>query len=48
MVDLTDCRELTNKFGGSEKKKTILYNNRRYMVKFPDRVREMNNEHMKL
>ena len=44
MVDLTDCKELTNKFGGSEKKKTILYNNRRYMVKFPDRVREMNNE----
>ena len=44
MVDLTDCRELTNKFGGSEKKKTILYNNHRYMVKFPDRVREMNNE----
>ncbi len=44
MVDLTGCKELTNRFAGSEKKKTLLYNGRRYMVKFPDRVRESKNE----
>lgn len=41
--DFTNCKELINNFGGSEKKKKILYNNERYMMKFPDPIREINN-----
>ena len=44
MVDLTACKEVINTFGGSEAKKRILYNNRYYMVKFPDPVRQKNNQ----
>ena len=43
MVDLTSCPVFTNIFGGSEKKMHVKYNNRFYMVKFPDRVREAKN-----
>ncbi len=39
MIDLTNEKELTNGYGGSEAKKTILYNDKIYMVKFPDPVR---------
>ena len=39
MIDLTHCQETINTFGGSEKKKRILYDHRIYMVKFPDPVR---------
>ena len=44
MVDLTACTEIANEFGGSEKKKTLIYNDKRYMVKFPDPIREKNND----
>ncbi len=43
MIDLTKCKQEVNKFGGSENKLTLIYNNRKYMVKFPDTVREQNN-----
>lgn len=42
-IDFTNCKELINDFGGSEKKKKIIYNNEIYMMKFPDPVRELNN-----
>ena len=31
-----------NTYKGSEKKKTLIYNNKRYLVKFPDPIREKN------
>lgn len=44
MIDLTNCKEIVNTFGGSEKKMAVLYNDKKYMVKFPDPVREKNND----
>lgn len=44
MIDFTNCRELPNKFKGSEKKKTIEYDGKIYMLKFPDPVREKRHE----
>ena len=35
ILDLTCYREITNTFGGSGKKKKIIFNDRTYMVKFP-------------
>ena len=43
-IDFTNCKELINDFGGSEKKKKIIYNNEIYMLKFPDPIRELNND----
>ena len=43
MIDLTDCALLTNTFGGSEKKRRLIYQGRVYMVKLPDRVRAQKN-----
>ncbi len=43
MIDFTNCKELLSTYGGSEKKKKILYNNKNYLVKFPDPVREGGN-----
>lgn len=43
MVDLTDCKQEINKFGGSENKLSLIYDNRRYMVKFPDPIRQKDN-----
>jgi hypothetical protein len=43
MIDITDCTELPNRFGGSEKKKTILFDGRIYMLKFPDPIRQQKN-----
>ena len=36
MVDLTHVKWLPNRFGGSESKWTMQYNDKLYMVKFPD------------
>ena len=45
MIDLTNnSTVIVNEFGGSEKKCTVIYNNRVYMVKFPDPVRKKNND----
>lgn len=42
MIDFTKCVEEFNSYKGSEKKKTLIYNNKKYLVKFPDPVREKN------
>ena len=42
MIDFTKSVEELNTYKGSEKKKTLIYNNKRYLVKFPDPVREKN------
>ena len=42
MIDFTNAIEELNNYSGSEKKKTLVYNNKRYLVKFPDPIREKN------
>ena len=42
MIDFTNAIEEFNNYKGSEKKKTLIYNNKKYLVKFPDPVREKN------
>ncbi len=42
MIDFTKCVEKFNSYKGSEVKKKLIYNNREYLVKFPDPVREKN------
>lgn len=34
MVDFTNAIEELNNYSGSEKKKTLIYNNKKYLVKF--------------
>ncbi|MCL1794490.1 MAG: HipA domain-containing protein [Oscillospiraceae bacterium] len=43
MIDFNAGEEKLNKFSGSEKKTTILYNNELYMIKFPDPIRDKKN-----
>ena len=42
MIDFTSLEEILNKYTGSEKKKTIIYHNKKYLVKFPDPIKEKN------
>lgn len=42
MIDFTNCKEIFNEYKGSEKKKTIIYNSDKYLVKFPDPIRAKN------
>ena len=42
MVDFNSAIEVFNNYKGSEKKKTLIYNKKRYLVKFPDPIREKN------
>ena len=42
MVDFSNTIEELNSYKGSEKKKTLIYDNKRYLVKFPDPIREKN------
>lgn len=42
MIDFTECTEELNNYKGSEKKKTLVYDNKKYLVKFPDPIREKN------
>lgn len=44
MIDFTNCKEYLNKFKGSEKKMTIEYNGKIYLLKFPDPIRERDRE----
>lgn len=41
MIDLMNATWRSNRFGGSEKKKALLYNGKAYMVKFPDPRRSL-------
>lgn len=40
MIDFTNAIELYCNYGGSEKKKKIFYNGNKYLLKFPDPVRD--------
>ncbi len=40
MIDFTNAIEEFNNYKGSEKKKTLIYNNKKYLVKFPDPIRK--------
>lgn len=42
MIDFTNATEEFNNYKGSEKKKTLIYNNKKYLVKFPDPIKEKN------
>lgn len=42
MIDFTNASEELNNYKGSEKKKTMIYKNKKYLVKFPDPIREKN------
>lgn len=42
MIDFTNAIEEFNDYKGSEKKKTLIYDNKKYLVKFPDPIREKN------
>lgn len=42
MIDFTNAIEKFNNYQGSEKKKTLIYNNIKYLVKFPDPIMEKN------
>ncbi len=42
MIDFTNSIEEFNNYKGSEKKKTLIYNGKKYLVKFPDPIREKN------
>lgn len=39
MINFTNCLEIFNSYKGSEKKKTLIYDGKKYLVKFPDPVR---------
>lgn len=39
MIDITHATWRSNRFGGSERKRTLIYDGNTYMVKFPDPVR---------
>lgn len=40
MINFTNCKEELNNYKGSEKKKTLIYDEKKYLVKFPDPIRE--------
>ena len=42
MIDFTNAVEEFNNYKGSEKKKTLIYNKKKYLVKFPDPIRKKN------
>lgn len=42
MIDFTVATEELNLYQGSEKKKTLIYNDKKYLVKFPDPIGEKN------
>lgn len=42
MINFSNAQEVLNSYSGSEKKKTLIYNDKKYLVKFPDPIREKN------
>ena len=42
MINFTNCKEELNNYKGSEKKKTLIYNGKKYLVKFPDPITAKN------
>lgn len=43
MIDFTNAIEEFNNYKGSEKKKTLIYKHKKYLVKFLDPVTYINN-----
>ena len=41
-IDFTNCLEVFNQYSGSENKKTLIYDNKRYLVKFTNPICEKN------
>lgn len=44
LIDFTKCKEKPNIYLGSEKKKTIMYQDKQYLLKFPDPTRQEKNK----
>ena len=44
IIDFTNCRQIINKYGGADTKKTIIYNNKYYLLKFPNSNPKKNKE----
>lgn len=42
MIDFTNAIEVLNEYKGSEKKKTLIYDSKKYLVKFPEPVLDKN------
>ncbi len=42
MINFTNCVEELNKFISSEKKKTLIFEDKRYLVKFPNPILDKN------
>lgn len=42
MTDFSKAIEKLNEYKGSEKKKTLIYNNKKYLVKFPNPIKDKN------
>ena len=43
MIDFTLAKETLNNYSGSEVKKTLIYNDKKYLVKFPDPIEKNKN-----
>ncbi len=41
-VDFTQCKQVINKYGGADTKKTIIYNDKYYLLKFPNNSPKQN------
>lgn len=44
MINFTNTKEVYNIYSGSEKKKKLIYNSEKYLVKFPDPIRQKNKD----
>jgi len=42
MIDFSSGKEIGNFYGGSEYKKALIYNDKKYLIKLPDPIREKN------
>lgn len=44
IINFTQCRQIINKYGGADTKKTIIYNDKYYLLKFPNSNPRQNRE----
>lgn len=43
IIDFTNMRQIINKYGGADTKKTIIYQNKYYLLKFPNHAKQNKN-----
>lgn len=43
IIDFTNAKQIINKYGGADTKKTIIYNNKYYLLKFPNNAKQNKN-----